>query len=66
MKTNLILKGKDAGDCAHFLLVLTQHRSQFSPQGRRCTILSRLVRPDFLAPWVCLMPDKIVLEALFL
>lgn len=66
MKTDLILKGKDAGDCARFLHALTEHWSQFSPQARRCTIPSCLVRPDFLAAWVCLMPDKSVSEALFL
>eukprot|EP00069_Balaena_mysticetus_P021779 bmy_13791T0 len=58
MKTNLILKGKDAEYCAHPLHILIHVWSQLSPREPCCKILSCHVDPDFLATWVCLMPDK--------
>lgn len=48
MKTDLILKGKDAGDSAHSLHVLAHIRSQFPPRGC-CMVLPCQVNPDFLA-----------------
>lgn len=36
MKPNLILKGKDDGDCAHFLCALPHIQSLFSPREPGC------------------------------
>lgn len=65
MKTNLILKGKDAGNCAHFF-TCSHSPGPSSLWGPCCMILSCQVYPEFLAMRVCLKPNKGVLEALFL
>ena len=63
MKTNLLLKGKDAGCSARSLHSLFPVWSRLSPWEPCCKILSCHVLPGFRAAWVCLMPDKSV-EAL--
>ena len=63
MKTDLLLKGKDAGCSARSLHSLLPVLSQLTPWEPCCEILSCHVLPGFRAMWVCLMPDKSV-EAL--
>lgn len=63
MKTDLLLKGKDAGCYARSLHSLLPVWSRLTPWEPCCEILSCHVLPGFRATWVCLMPDKSV-EAL--